>query len=74
MDYHHGGPGEQREGEQGGALHVRGENHENVRNWRKLTKFGKKFPWDKKMKDQSWTTIMKAQGTSERGIKVELFM
>ena len=51
MDYHHESPGDKREGDQGGALHVRGGDHKNVKNRRKLTKLGKKFPWDKKMKD-----------------------
>ena len=74
MDYHHEGPGDQREGGQGGALHVRGGDHKNVKNWRKVTKLGKKFAWVKNIKDRPWTTIMKAQGTSERGNKVELFM
>ena len=74
MDYHHEGQGDQRERDQGGALHVREGDHKNVKNKTKLTKLGKKFPWVKNIKNQPWTTIMKAQGTSERGDKVELFM
>ena len=74
MDYHHEGPGDQKEGGQGGALHVGGGDHKIAKNRRKLTKLGKKFPWIKNIKDQPWTTIMKAQGTSERGDKEGLFM
>ena len=74
MDYHHESPWDKREGDQGGALHVRAGYHKNVKNWRKLTKFGKKFPWVENIKDQPWTTIMEAHRNSERGKKVELFM
>ena len=74
MYYHHEGPGDQREGVQGWALHVREGDHKNVKNKRKLTKLGKKFLWVKNIKDQPRTTIMEAQGNSERGNKVELFM
>ena len=69
-----GGSGGKREEGQGGALHVGGGDHKNFKNWRKVTRLGKKFAWVKNIKDRPWTTIMKAQGTSERGNKVELFM
>ena len=59
---------------QGGALPVGGGDHKNVKNKRKLTKLGKKFPWVKNIQDQPWTTIMNAQGTSERGDKEGFFM
>ena len=35
MDYHHEGPGDKREGRQGGALHVGGGNHKIAKNRRK---------------------------------------
>ena len=45
-----------------------------VKNRRKSTKLGKQFPRVKNIKDQTRTTLMRAQGTSERGYKVGLFM